>query len=161
MVSFVDITERKRSAVERLSLLGEANAARLEAEAANQAKDQFLAMLGHELRNPLAPILTALQLMRLRSDDTFRGERAVIERQVKHVVTLVDDLLDVSRITRGRIDLELRRIDLIQAVGKAIDERIIRRGPMPDVLGEVLAPKRPSSRLTVINGQPGAPRSRH
>jgi PAS domain S-box-containing protein len=122
VISFVDITDRKRSALERLALLEAANAARLEAEAANRAKDQFLAMLGHELRNPLAPILTALQLMRLRSDETFRGERAVIERQVRHVVTLVDDLLDVSRITRGKVELDRRRIDLIHVVGKAIEQ---------------------------------------
>jgi PAS domain S-box-containing protein len=121
VVSFVDITDRKRSAEERLVLLEQANAARLEAEAASRAKDQFLAMLGHELRNPLAPIVTALQLMRLRSDETFRAERAVIERQVKHVVTLVDDLLDISRITRGKIDLDRQRIDLMQVVGKAIE----------------------------------------
>jgi PAS domain S-box-containing protein len=122
VISFVDITDRKRSAVERLALLEAATAARLEAEAANRAKDQFLAMLGHELRNPLAPILTALQLMRLRSDETFRGERAVIERQVRHVVTLVDDLLDVSRITRGKVELDRRRIDLVHVVGKAIEQ---------------------------------------
>ena len=69
----------------------------------NRAKDEFLAMLGHELRNPLAPILTALQLLRLRGIDAGERERDVIERQVRHLVGLVDDLLDVSRITRGKI----------------------------------------------------------
>jgi DNA-binding response OmpR family regulator len=68
-----------------------------EAEVANRSKDEFLAMLGHELRNPLAPIVTALQLMELRGDDTLRRERTIIERQVRHLTHLVDDLLDVSR----------------------------------------------------------------
>ena len=80
--------------------------ARREAEAANRAKDEFLAMLGHELRNPLAPILTALQLMSLRDGaDAAVKERAVIDRQVRHLMRLVDDLLDVSRIARGKIEL--------------------------------------------------------
>ena len=68
VISFVDITERKRAAEDRLRLLEAANAARASAEAANRAKDEFLAMLGHELRNPLAPILTALELMDMRDD---------------------------------------------------------------------------------------------
>ena len=76
--------------------------ARREAEAASRAKDEFLAMLGHELRNPLAPMLTALQLMRLRGDTVLERERIVIERQTRHLVRLVDDLLDVSRIARGQ-----------------------------------------------------------
>jgi signal transduction histidine kinase len=95
--------------------------ARREAEAANRAKDEFLAMLGHELRNPLAPILTALQLMRLRNVHGADRERTVIERQVKHVVALVDDLLDVSRITRGKVQLKRETVDLADVVAKAIE----------------------------------------
>jgi signal transduction histidine kinase/DNA-binding response OmpR family regulator len=95
--------------------------ARGEAEAANQAKDEFLAMLGHELRNPLAPILTALQLMHLRGVTGAERERAIIERQVKHVVGLVDDLLDVSRITRGKVHLRIEAVDLADVVAKAIE----------------------------------------
>jgi PAS domain S-box-containing protein len=91
------------------------------AEAANRAKDEFLAMLGHELRNPLAPILTALQLLKLRGDSTGAPERAIIERQVHHLVGLVDDLLDVSRITRGRIDLRRERLDLTDVVARAVE----------------------------------------
>ncbi len=90
-------------------------------EAANRAKDEFLAMLGHELRNPLAPILTALQLLELRGIDAAERERAVIERQVKHLVGLVDDLLDVSRITRGRIELKRQRVDLADVVVRAVE----------------------------------------
>ena len=95
--------------------------ARRDAEAANRAKDEFLAMLGHELRNPLAPILTALQLMRLRNESGAQRERTIIERQVNHMVSLVDDLLDVSRITRGKVQLRRERIDLADIVAKAIE----------------------------------------
>ncbi|HEY0476494.1 MAG TPA: ATP-binding protein [Kofleriaceae bacterium] len=121
VISFVDITDRKRAAEDRLRLLQAATAARIEAETANRAKDEFLAMLGHELRNPLAPILTALELMNLRSDDTSRRERDVIARQVKHVVTLVGDLLDVSRIAQGKVQLERKPVELTHVVDKAIE----------------------------------------
>ena len=75
--------------------------ARRRAEDASRAKDEFLALLGHELRNPLAPIVTALSLMKLRRGTDHERERAIIERQVHHLVRLVDDLLDVARITRA------------------------------------------------------------
>ena len=91
------------------------------AELANRAKDEFLAMLSHELRNPLAPILTALQLMRLRGDIGGERERAVIERQVKHLVSMVDDLLDVSRVTRGKIELRRAPVELAMVVAQAIE----------------------------------------
>lgn len=85
-------------------------------------KDEFLAILGHELRNPLAPILTALHVMRLRSaDPATERERAVIERQVSHLSRLVDDLLDVSRATMGKIDLRRERLDLATAVARAVE----------------------------------------
>ncbi len=99
----------------------ELSKARQDAEVANRAKDEFLAMLGHELRNPLAPILTALQLLRLRGVEAGERERQVIERQVQHLVSLVDDLLDVSRITRGKIHINARPIDLSEVVAKAIE----------------------------------------
>jgi signal transduction histidine kinase/DNA-binding response OmpR family regulator len=95
--------------------------ARRAAEAANRAKDEFLAMLGHELRNPLSPILTALQLMNLRGLTGAERERSIIERQVKHVVELVDDLLDVSRITRGKVQLRREYVDIADVVAKAIE----------------------------------------
>ena len=91
------------------------------AEAANRAKDEFLAMLGHELRNPLAPILTALELLKLHKVEAAERERAVIERQVRHLVGLVDDLLDVSRITRGRVELRRARVDVADAVARAVE----------------------------------------
>ncbi|RKH28374.1 ATP-binding protein, partial [Corallococcus sicarius] len=100
----------------------ELSTARREAESANRAKDEFLAMLGHELRNPLAPILTALQLMRLRGDTTAERERTLIERQVTHLVRMVDDLLDVSRVTRGKVTLKRERTSLTDVVAKAIEQ---------------------------------------
>jgi PAS domain S-box-containing protein len=88
---------------------------------ASRRKDEFLAMLGHELRNPLAPILTALELMKLRGADIFTRERDVIERQVRHVSRLVDDMLDITRVTRGKVSLEKQPIELAMVVAKAIE----------------------------------------
>jgi signal transduction histidine kinase len=92
-----------------------------DAALANRAKDEFLAMLGHELRNPLAPIRTALQLMTLRGDTATERERDVIERQVEHLVTLVDDLLDVSRITRAKITLAREPIEMSDVIAHALE----------------------------------------
>ena len=97
------------------------NGLRVAAEIANRAKDEFLAMLGHELRNPLFPILTALQLMKLRGEPGSERERTVIERQVNHLTRLVDDLLDVSRIARGRIELKTGRVEMSEMVANAIE----------------------------------------
>ena len=81
---------------------------------ADRRKDEFLATLSHELRNPLAPIRNALELMRRAGDDAALSERAlaIMERQVRQLVRLTDDLLDVSRITRNRIELRRDRLDL-------------------------------------------------
>src|SRR5690242_5342123 len=95
--------------------------ARSEAAAASRAKDEFMAMLGHELRNPLSPMLTALELLRLRGDGQLGKEHAILERQTRHLVRLVDDLLDISRVTRGLLQLRRQRVDLADAMAKAID----------------------------------------
>ena len=108
-----DLTERRRSEEERT--------ARLAAEQANRAKDEFLAMLGHELRNPLAPIVTALQLMKLRATEPASKEQLIVDRQVKHMVRLVDDLLDISRITRGMLELKKQHVDLRDVLVKAVE----------------------------------------
>ncbi|HEY1549385.1 MAG TPA: ATP-binding protein [Kofleriaceae bacterium] len=108
-----DLSDRKRMETER--------ALRLAAEESNRAKDEFLAMLGHELRNPLAPIVTAVQLMRLRGDQGATRELSVIDRQVRHMMRLVDDLLDIARITRGKVELRRERCDLRVSVLKAIE----------------------------------------
>lgn len=90
---------------------------------ADRRKDEFLAMLAHELRNPLAPISNAVEIMRLRGPEHSELDwaRDVIARQVQHLVRLVDDLLDVSRITRGKIRLKLEPIDLAAAVSSAVE----------------------------------------
>jgi signal transduction histidine kinase len=95
------------------------DALRREAESANRAKDEFMAMLGHELRNPLSPIVTALQLLRLRGDRS--REHELIERQVRHLVRLVDDLLDVARITQGKIELRKQRVEIAEIVVRAVE----------------------------------------
>jgi PAS domain S-box-containing protein len=88
---------------------------------ADRRKDEFLAMLGHELRNPLAPISTALELMSLRGGGALQKERDVIRRQVDHLSRLIDDLLDVSRITRGKVQLARQVIEIGAVLGKAIE----------------------------------------
>jgi signal transduction histidine kinase len=119
--------------------------ARRNAESASRAKDEFLAMLGHELRNPLAPILTALQIMRLRGITSDEKERDIIERQVRHVVELVDDLLDVSRVTQGKLTLKIERIELAQVVAKAVEQ--VR--PLLEANHHALAIEVPNDGLTV------------
>ncbi|HUQ03422.1 MAG TPA: ATP-binding protein [Kofleriaceae bacterium] len=108
-------------AIERARLHDATVAARAEAEEASRAKDDFLAMLGHELRNPLSPILSAVQLMRIRGDTGSVREQDVIVRQVGHLIHLVDDLLDISRITRGKIELERKPHQLHTLVAKAVE----------------------------------------
>src|SRR5262249_24405566 len=117
--AFADVTDRKQTEQQNRQLLVREREASAEAEVANRSKDEFLAMLGHELRNPLAPIVTALQLMELRGDETLQRERTIIERQVRHLIRLVDDLLDVSRITPGKIDLKREPIEISEIVAKA------------------------------------------
>jgi PAS domain S-box-containing protein len=115
-----DISQRRILEARNNELREREQLARQEAEAANRAKDEFLAMLGHELRNPLSPILTALQLMKLRGGGLER-EREVIERQVGHLTRLVDDLLDVSRITRGKVALKEEPVEIAEVVAKGIE----------------------------------------
>ncbi|MCW5816950.1 MAG: PAS domain S-box protein [Labilithrix sp.] len=123
--------------------------ARRLAESANRAKDEFLAMLGHELRNPLAPIVTAIELMKLRGDDTtFRKERDVIERQVRHVVRLVDDLLDVSRVIRGKVALARRPVEIAECIAAGVE----LAGPLLEQRGHELAVEAPSG--LVVDGDP-------
>ena len=113
MVIAVDITVEveSRSQVEQLNT---------ELQAAARAKDEFLALLGHELRNPLSPIVTALDLMRMR-DKTTEREQVIIRRQVNHLTRLVDDLLDVSRITRGKVELRYEVVDARDVINSAVE----------------------------------------
>ena len=111
-----DITDRKRGEEERERLV-----ARLQEQ--DQRKDEFLATLAHELRNPLAPIRNGLQIMRLAHGDAEATERvrAMMERQLGQMVHLIDDLLDLSRISRGKIDLRKERIELAAVITQAVE----------------------------------------
>jgi PAS domain S-box-containing protein len=115
-VYFRDVTDRKLGEQEREQLV-----ARLRVQ--DQRKDEFLATLAHELRNPLAPIRNGLQIMRLAPGDAQATERirAMMERQLGQMVHLIDDLLDLSRISRGKIDLRRERIELAKAIQQAIE----------------------------------------
>jgi signal transduction histidine kinase len=90
---------------------------------ADRQKDAFLATLAHELRNPLAPICNAVQIMRARgtSDPETAHARGIIERQTEQLVRLVDDLMEISRIGRGRIHLQLQRVDLASTIATAVE----------------------------------------
>jgi PAS domain S-box-containing protein len=89
---------------------------------ADRRKDEFLATLAHELRNPLAPICNALEIMRLSSDAQAHAEaRAIMERQLGQMVHLIDDLLDVSRITLGQVRLHKERVEFAAVVRDAVD----------------------------------------
>jgi PAS domain S-box-containing protein len=111
---------------------------------ADRRKDEFLATLAHELRNPLAPIRQAARLSRSAhaSDAQRRWSQEVIERQVKHMALLLDDLLDVSRITRGKLELRRARVDLGSVVAMAL---------------ETVRPLIDERRQTVIQDLPAAP----
>ncbi|HMF36804.1 MAG TPA: CHASE3 domain-containing protein [Isosphaeraceae bacterium] len=89
----------------------------------DRRKDEFLATLAHELRNPLAPIRNSIHVMRLAGQDraTIDGSRAMIERQVQQMVRLVDDLLDLSRISRGQIELRTERVELATILTSAVE----------------------------------------
>jgi signal transduction histidine kinase len=111
-----ELAHRAGTAMENARLYGEV----LEAD---RRKDEFLAMLAHELRNPLAPIRNALHIMKLAgTDGAVVGQvREMMERQVQHMTRMVDDLLDVSRITRGKIELRKEVVDLASVVGRTVE----------------------------------------
>lgn len=106
-----DITDRKRAEME------------LELAEADRRKDDFLAMLAHELRNPLAPVLNGLQILRLEQTVSANGQQAIgmIDRLARHLTRLVDDLLDVPRITTGKVSLRKERVELHTAVNHAVE----------------------------------------
>ena len=88
---------------------------------ADRRKDEFLALLSHELRNPLTPILLSARLIERHLDADARQDLDVIVRQVKYLVRLVDDLLDVSRVTRGTVTLSMRRLELATVAARAVE----------------------------------------
>ena len=135
-----DITDRKRGEEERDQLV-----ARLQEQ--DERKNEFLATLAHELRNPLAPIRNGLQVMRLTPGDPEATERirSMMERQLGQMVHLIDDLLDLSRISRGKIDLRKERIELAGVIAQAIETS----RPSIDQSGHELSVELPASPIYV------------
>jgi signal transduction histidine kinase len=113
--------ELRQGEVERDALLRQVTQALQSAQEAGRIKDEFLAILGHELRNPLAPIAMALQLMSLKGDGAALAERRIIERQLAHMTRLVDDLLDLSRITGKRLTMRLEPVRIVELLQQAAD----------------------------------------
>jgi PAS domain S-box-containing protein len=124
-----DITDRKRS---------QENLEQLAAELAetDRRKTEFLATLAHELRNPLAPLSNGLQLMRMAADNPTALEKAreMMERQLRHLVHLVDDLLDIARISSGKIDLKKERVALKAVIDGAVESSL----PLVSIAGHSL-----------------------
>jgi signal transduction histidine kinase len=119
---------------------------------ANRLKDEFLAMLGHELRNPLAAITNAVQVIKGSGADAARTSRAMslVERQTQNLRRIVDDLLDVARVTRGRIDLRRQPVDVLQIVGQAVDvvRPLLDKGEEIEIAMHADAPLRVYADLT-------------
>ena len=125
----IDISEGKRLAAAEQLHIGEL-------KEIDRRKDEFLAMLAHELRNPLAPIINATQILRAQNISAPQSEwcREVIERQVKQMARLLDDLLDVSRITHNTLQFRMERVEL----GKIIEDAIEESGPLIESQGHQL-----------------------
>ncbi|MBN3952047.1 MAG: PAS domain-containing protein [Nostoc sp. NMS7] len=118
-----DITERKQGEQERDRLLEQEQLARAEAERANRIKDEFFAILSHELRSPLNPILGWTRLLRTRKFDQIKTAEALatIERNVKLQTQLIDDLLDIAKILRGKLSMDAAPVNLTFVIESAID----------------------------------------
>ncbi len=141
-----ELAQRAALALDNARLYAKAEDALRQARTASRAKDEFLAMLGHELRNPLAPIVNALHLMKVREPESHVQERAIIERQVAHLSRLVDDLLDVSRIAKGKVRLKLERMDLQSAIAWALEQT----KPALDERSQVIEVTQPEAPLHVL-----------
>ena len=124
-------------AAERKRLEGELRLRVQELASADQRKDEFLAMLAHELRNPLAPVRNALQVLRMKcmGDSLVERMGEMMGRQVAHMSRLVDDLLDVSRFTRGKVNLRIERVELADVVARAVESA----RPLIDARGHELS----------------------
>ncbi len=117
-----DITERIRADEERRDLLEREKELRAAADEANRRKDEFLSLLSHELRNPLAPIRNGLEILQQdKSEKTVNTVLELMGRQVHHLTRLVDDLLDVSRITSGRVEIRPEPTDLRTILERAVE----------------------------------------
>jgi len=137
---FSDVSVRKRSE-EKLRRLAD------DLAEADRRKTEFLATLAHELRNPLAPIRNGLSLMRLDGDNpaAVAKVRAMMERQVGHMVHLIDDLLDIARISGGKLELKRQRSDLKAILASAVETSL----PLIEAGGHALAVDLPATPLTV------------
>jgi PAS domain S-box-containing protein len=141
-----DITDRQQAEAERERLLKQEQEARAEAERANRIKDEFLAILSHELRSPLNPILGWVKLLQTRKFDAAKTQEALasIERNAKLQTQLIDDLLDIARILRGKLALNVRAINLgfilqsaMETVKAAANAKSIAIHPLLSDLGQV------------------------
>jgi signal transduction histidine kinase/CheY-like chemotaxis protein len=114
----VDVRRQEQSEADRLRRYA------ADLAAAERHKDEFLAVLGHELRNPLAPVRNAVQLLRQKPDaETAAWAGEMMDRQLRHLTRLVDDLLDTSRLARGKLELRRDRLDLVQLVRATAEDR--------------------------------------
>lgn len=148
----------KDSRTKALELMSQALAAREQAaqlardlRESDRQKDAFLATLAHELRNPLAPIRNALEILRLQNAGTAAAveAREMMERQLAHLVRLVDDLMEVSRITHGKIDLRKERVELATVIASALETV----GPLLQTAGQRLTVALPRQRVW-LEGDP-------
>ncbi len=136
--------------------LREARAAQDALQISDRRKDEFLAILAHELRNPLAPIANGLELMKQQDmGEPLSGVRSMMEQQLRHMVRLIDDLMDISRISRGKISLQMENVSLAQAIHMACQEsrplyESMRHTLELDLPDEVLAVHADMSRLLQI-----------
>jgi signal transduction histidine kinase len=122
-VELFQLQQRTRQMADERVALAQAEAARRAAEETNRRKDEFIAMLSHELRNPLAPIRAATEVIRrvAAPEPTLTRASEVINRQVSHLTRLVDELLDVSRISQGRVTLKREQVDLERVITHGVE----------------------------------------
>lgn len=143
-----DISEQRQAEEERERLIAGLREANARLAEDDRRKDDFLAVLAHELRNPLAPIRNAVQVLRLTGphDRILERQRDIIDRQAAHMAHLLDDLLDVSRITRGRINLQRRPVDLSEVLSRAVESAT----PLIESRRHKLTVSPPAGRLRVF-----------
>jgi PAS domain S-box-containing protein len=141
-----DITGERQAEAERLRLESNLRALAADLSAADRRKDEFLATLSHELRSPLAPLANVLEIWKRSSDpQVLEHARATMERQLGQMVRLVDDLLDLNRITHDRFELRRSRVDLVAEIRQAVDAS----RPLADSLGHEIAVDAPAEPVWV------------
>ncbi|HET6984574.1 MAG TPA: ATP-binding protein, partial [Myxococcaceae bacterium] len=144
VISFVDITELKKTEAALREAMAERERAEEALREADRRKDQFLAVLSHELRNPLAPIHNSLHLLKTApaGGEVARHAQQIIARQVGHLTRIVDDLLDTTRISHGKLQLQRERVDLGQLIGRVAEDHrdlFTARGVRLEVIGPARA----------------------